>query len=1450
MPAETPQERNNNIHLVVKIVSCRDLLAGDRTGLSDPYVKVKLGSKELHRTSKIMKTLNPVFDESLNNTFTLNCPYQKLVDAGGLELDIKDWDAFGSNDRLGSVVISPTEFLKNEVQEYRREYAITPPPLAKKQQQHSKGSRTDAGFITISFCSHHNNNNNTTPNHTTTTTPQRRATRELPDQDLTTITTTAKKLMTVSSLTMNDEDFVIPDDKELFIEIVSCRNLLAADKTGLSDPYVKVKMEKKDLHTTKHVRNTVNPSFSKQDHNNRFILTCPASDLFQAGGLTFKVKDWDRIGSNDDLGAVIVPAPTLYCCLEKEEQEFKILPPKGHGEDAGFITIRWRRATLGDKEDWKHDHGLLAKVGINSKTAENYYYSPDKADTIDIMKCIDKEDKMFRIEIVSCTDLLAADKTGLSDPYVKVQLGGKTVHETKPLHKTVNPVFTKDQKNSFVLNVPAMELFQKKGLEFKIKDHDSLVGLLKKDEVLGSVFVSADELYNHLELLQVVVEQGEEEEVKLKTYTIDPPSGKSDAAGSLTLKITEASEQDAAAAASGSSSKSRSSFLSRALNSPRSLVGSSNTTANPGDDDVTLLMEIISCQNLPKADLYSSDPYVKIKLDGKDVHKTGHIANSLNPIYTIQHDSLFVFHINEEEFKNESKSSQMMTFKVKDYDKVSKNDDLGTVVVSGRTIWEQATTNGGAERMVLNLTTTPPCDDNDDKKKQKQNALLNIRCRIATAYDLKFMDFLAKHKKDPKVGFLTVEQQMDILMNPTKQLLSSNTTTTNSTVRLIPKLRKETNSMEDNGVEKFRIRPYPNPNLPAQTKWLSHDEIQNETFGTPSTSWIAIGSPESDLGLYAFVEILGCDGLPNLDKSVVTGNSKRNKTDAFCLIVCENSCAKTDVIDDCLNPRWLPWMQRAFRIALNHSSSDIFLGVFDHDEGIASGNSHDMIGRVPIELSSMVPNTEYVLTFPLYQDTMVKDRKSYGTITVRVRVELRESSCRDVVLSSLVCCYPPPVSLLHVKHKKDYKIIRQTVRGSTDYKAYSLSTLNLYIEELTSYLYVQYYLIDAVESLLFWRGHVPLPPFGIKIPLHSAIAFIMAITMAENPCLGFAYSWFLNAWLLLAIQTWRSTVIPNVWCKTKSFSQILRMLVLNTPLTKPERIPPHCREEEAVSYMKEMEERIERAEAAAAKRQEEQLRLLAQHEKEMAELDAGDVVDPDATNNGGAAGLGLNPLKKILYPVQQICAQVCTAVRFVRNVYLWDEPYLAFFVTLGSLVLGCICLVTPWSFLIRWTSRLFAWGIFGPHMKLVDVFYYSKLQQQQQKPSKTTEEDDDDVQNNYKEKFAERLNIQRQQAQQTKQVAFEQTEQAKKMRSMKELLFGKFIMRIPAFHTERYREFPMFSSYCEPHNNKKNTEMKMTRLGGQTLVGTMIPQLKEFDDQKQKKEIASSSSSTKKDKDI
>jgi len=160
----------------------------------------------------------------------------------------------------------------------------------------------------------------------------------------------------------------------------------------------------------------------------------------------------------------------------------------------------------------------------------------------------------------------------------------------------------------------------------------------------------------------------------------------------------------------------------------------------------------------------------------------------------------------------------------------------------------------------------------------------------------------------------------------------------------------------------YRIRPGPDPDRMEETSWLTKEKIEHETM-RPSYEWTDIGS--GHLGK-VFVEVLSCDNLPNMDAvgafDVKTG-ILGNKTDPFVSLVYEDSSARTDIIDDCLSPRWMPWSKRAFIFNCMHTSSPLFLAVFDRDQ--IPHVEHDLIGRVTVDISNFQRGSTYLLEYNL-----------------------------------------------------------------------------------------------------------------------------------------------------------------------------------------------------------------------------------------------------------------------------------------------------------------------------------------------------------------------------------------------------------------------------------------------------------------------------------------------------
>ena len=220
---------------------------------------------------------------------------------------------------------------------------------------------------------------------------------------------------------------------------------------------------------------------------------------------------------------------------------------------------------------------------------------------------------------------------------------------------------------------------------------------------------------------------------------------------------------------------------------------------------------------------------------------------------------------------------------------------------------------------------------------------------------------------------------------------------------------------------------------------MSEEQIETEAL-KPSTSWIQAKSGSKAKGKMYF-EVIGCDGLPNMDASVVqvatgivqvaTAGVLTGKTDAYVCIMYEDSIVNTDIIYDTRHPRWLPWTQRAFVFDIMHPSSQLMLAVLDFDS-VNPMDDDDPIGRVTIDPSNMRPMTDYTLQFDLVTSSLVANRKMTGTITVRVRVEW-ENERRAL----MKCVMPVPQIYVNVSRHRDFLASHYAVVGGVSYEIIS-----------------------------------------------------------------------------------------------------------------------------------------------------------------------------------------------------------------------------------------------------------------------------------------------------------------------------------------------------------------------------------------------------------------------------
>ena len=310
--------------------------------------------------------------------------------------------------------------------------------------------------------------------------------------------------------------------------------------------------------------------------------------------------------------------------------------------------------------------------------------------------------------------------------------------------------------------------------------------------------------------------------------------------------------------------------------------------------------------------------------------------------------SLFLIQTTVEEF---FMNSNILVFKVRDYDAFKHSRSLGRVDLSKRDVL-----NGTGERIEYDLSLPATSKWNGRKK-----PILVLRYRHASEEDIAFIQtFVSCRKRNMSAVYAE-----DSFLSPK----------VHKRYAMQKQKRKSTGK-----VIQYRLKPGPDSECELETTWMTKKEIKYEAM-KPSKNWIESGSGQ--LGKI-YVEVIGCDNLPNLDFSA----SGRDKSDPFISMVFEDCAVNTDVINDCLSPRWMPWSQRAFVFNVLHPTSQIMVGVFDYDRSLNPVGEpfHDVVGRCCINVANCRPETVYTMKYNLHH-MRKRGQQQRGSITIRLRVE-------------------------------------------------------------------------------------------------------------------------------------------------------------------------------------------------------------------------------------------------------------------------------------------------------------------------------------------------------------------------------------------------------------------------------------------------------------------------------
>ncbi|XP_017764368.1 PREDICTED: multiple C2 and transmembrane domain-containing protein 1 [Eufriesea mexicana] len=199
---------------------------------------------------------------------------------------------------------------------------------------------------------------------------------------------------------------------QLRLHIRRGANLVAMDRCGASDPYVKVKSGGRLLHKSRTVHRDLNPVWDES-------VTLPIEDPFQP--LTFKVFDYDWGLQDDFMGA----AQLDLTQLDLGQPQDILLELKDHNRPKQHLGEICLTVTLWPK---------------NQQEKEQYFQRTNRLADVNRRLKSQIWSSVVTIVLVEAKNLLPMDIDGLSDPYVKFRLGTEK-YKSKVVHKTLNPVW-------------------------------------------------------------------------------------------------------------------------------------------------------------------------------------------------------------------------------------------------------------------------------------------------------------------------------------------------------------------------------------------------------------------------------------------------------------------------------------------------------------------------------------------------------------------------------------------------------------------------------------------------------------------------------------------------------------------------------------------------------------------------------------------------------------------------------------------------------------------------------------------------------------------------------------------------------------------------------------------------------------------------------------------------
>nr|XP_058917431.1 multiple C2 and transmembrane domain-containing protein 1 isoform X7 [Kogia breviceps] len=423
--ADVPLADPRMYQLDITLRRGQSLAARDRGGTSDPYVKFKIGGKEVFRSKIIHKNLNPVWEEKacllvdhlkeplyikvFDYDFGLQDDFMgsAFLDLTQLELNrptdvtVTLKDPHYPDHDLGiillSVVLTPKEGEHREVTMLmRKSWKRSSKELSENEVVGSYFSvksffwRTccRTAFPVLGFCR-----------------------PELPNAHYQNAQTQSLRLSDVHRKPHLWRGIVS-------ITLIEGRDLKAMDSNGLSDPYVKFRLGHQK-YKSKIMPKTLNPQWREQFDFH----------LYEERGGIIDITAWDRdAGKRDDfIGRCQIDLSALS---REQTHKLELQLEEGEGHLVLLVTLT-ASATVSIS-----DLSIISLEDPKERAEILKRYSPWR-----IFHNL-KDVGFLQVKVIRAEGLMAADVTGKSDPFCVVELNNDRLL-THTVYKNLNPEWNK-----------------------------------------------------------------------------------------------------------------------------------------------------------------------------------------------------------------------------------------------------------------------------------------------------------------------------------------------------------------------------------------------------------------------------------------------------------------------------------------------------------------------------------------------------------------------------------------------------------------------------------------------------------------------------------------------------------------------------------------------------------------------------------------------------------------------------------------------------------------------------------------------------------------------------------------------------------------------------------------------------------------------------------------------